>query len=260
MSVKSHVEEAWSALRNPIQLTPDAWLVFNADKVGHRGFAGSGHIVEDVIQMKANPVIVYGNEPPLAPAALPELGAQLAGTGFRVTVDTQLKYAELSEMLATRLKGKRISKGDETIVIADAAIIGNGGNQVVIRIEFKGDARGHAYFVGKPQLNLLTQSIYIGNLNYDVETARLLQKSAEWLYQSNFREFVATETVLGVTEATTHVRKLLAPLLNRRLSQTIAMEGRMTSVQGIGVFADVNALSIRSMAEGTLNVTVVGGS
>ena len=131
---------------------------------------------------------------------------------------------------------------------------------MVIRIDFRGDASGHAYFVGKPQLNILTQTIYIGSLQYHHETARLVQKSAEWLYQSNFREFIGSETVLGVTSATNQVRDLLAPVLNRRLSQTITMEGRMTSVQGIGVFADVDALHVRSAVEGSLDVRVSGGS
>jgi len=259
ISVKSQVEDAWNALRDPIQLNPDTWFLLNVDKVGHRGFSGAGHIVDDVIQLRANPVIVYGAEPPSAAAALPELGSQLAGEGFRVVADAQLAYDELSKLLAERLRGKRISRDDETIVIVNASIFGNGGNQVVIRIDFRGDAKGYAYFVGRPQLNVLTQTIYIGNLHYDHETARLLQNSAEWLYQSNFREFIAAETVLGVTAATTHVRKLLAPVLNRRLSQTIMMEGQMTSVQGIGVFADVNALSVRAIAEGSLNLRGVGG-
>lgn len=260
ISFKSHVEDVWSALRNPIPLHQDAWLLLNVDKIGHRGFSGDGHIVDDVIQISANPVIVYGAEPPPAPATLPQLGAQLTASGFRIVADAQLKYNDLSKMLAERLRGRRLSNEDNTIIIADASISGNGGNQVVIRIDFKGDASGHAYFFGKPQLNILTQTIYIGNLHYDPETARLVQKSAEWLYQSNFREFVASETVLGVTAVTNQVRDLLAPVLNQRLSQTITLEGRLTSVQGIGVFADVNALSVRSAAEGAFDVRVNGGS
>ena len=108
MSVKSHVAEAWSALRNPIPLQPDAWLLLNIDNIGHRGFSGDGHIVDNVIQMRANPVIVYGAEPPPAPATLPELGTQLAASGFRIVADAQLKYDDLSKMLVERLRGRRL--------------------------------------------------------------------------------------------------------------------------------------------------------
>lgn len=259
VTFKSQVEEAWEALRKPIQLNPDIWLLLNIEQIGHAGFSGRGPIVDNTIQMRASPTIIHGEEPDLPSSPLPQLGAQLPSNRFRVVVDTQLEYEGLSKMLVERLKWRRISNKGDTIVIVDASISGNGGNQVVIRIDFRGDARGHAYFVGRPQLNLLTQTIYISDLRYDHETGRALEKSAEWLYTSNFRELIAYEAVLGMTSATNEVRKLLAPLLNRRLSQAIIMEGRMTSVQGISVFADANALSIRSMAEGTLGLTVKGG-
>jgi len=260
MTFKPQVENAWEALREPIQLKPDVWLLFNIEEIGHVGFSGRGPVVDNTIQLRANPIIVHGDTPALPSSPFPQLGTQLPTDRFRIVADTQLGYADLSKMLMERLRGKRVSNQGETIVIVGASISGNGGNQVVIRIDFRGDANGHAYLVGRPQLNLLTQTIYISDLRYDLATGNALEKSAEWLYQSNFREFIATESVLGTTVAINEVRDLLMPVMNRRLSQTIIMEGRMALIQGISVFADVNALSIRSMAEGTLNLRVLGGS
>jgi len=260
VTFKPQVENAWEALREPIQLKPDIWLLLNVEEIGHVGFSGRGPAVDNTIQMRVNPIIVHGDAPVLPSSTFPQLGAQLPSDRFRIVADTQLGYADLSKMLMERLRGKRVSNQGETIVIVGASISGNGGNQVVIRIDFRGDANGHAYFVGRPQLNLLTQTIYISDLRYDLATGTALEKSAEWLYQSNFREFISTESVLGTTVAINDVRDLLMPVMNRRLSQTIIMEGRMALIQGISVFADVNALSIRSMAEGTLSLRVLGGS
>ena len=260
VTFKSHMEEAWEALRRPIQLTPDVWLLVNVEQIGHAGFSGQGPIVTNRIQMRANPRIVHGDEPPLSPAPLPQLNAQVQSDRFRIVVDTPLGYADLSKILADRLKGRRITHEGDTIVIADASISWNGGNQVVVRVEFRGDARGHVYLVGKPQLNLLTQTIYISDLHYDHESGRLLRKSAEWIYRSSFRHLLGAETVFGVTAATKKVQSLLAPALMRRLSQTVTMDGRMTSVQGIDVFAVDTGLSIRSIAEGAVTVTISNGS
>ncbi len=281
LTVKSHMEAAWNTLRNPIQLEPDAWLQFNIDKVRHSGFSGVGPMVDDTIHVTAKPVIVFGPEPPSGDAALPPLDtpptstgfhgaadAQLYGTlpttlanrltptGFHVVTDIPLDYASLSKALANRLSGKRVVKKGYLLLITNAAIFGNGGNQVVVRIDFSGDAIGHVYFVGKPEMNFLTQTVSLGGLRYDLATEKLLQETVVWLDFSTFRDLIASESVIGVTAATDRVRGLLATTLNRALNPSVSMRGTVESVQGIGVFADVNALHIRTMSDGTLGLTV----
>jgi hypothetical protein len=61
-----------------------------------------------------------------------------------------------------------------------------------------------------------------------------------------------------VTTETDRIKGLLAAALNRPLSPTVSMRGTVASVQGINVFADVNALHVQLMSEGTLGVTVGG--
>jgi hypothetical protein len=281
LTVKSHVEDVWNTLRNPIQLEPDAWLQFNIDKVRHSGFSEVGPIVDNTIHVTAKPVIVFGPEPPAGVAALPPLDtpptstgfhgaadAQLYGTlpatlanrltptGFHVVTDIPLDYTSLSEGLANRLKGKRVAKEGYFLLITNAAIFGNGGNQVVMRIDFSGDAVGHVYFVGKPEMSSLTQTVSFGGLRYDPATEAILRKTVAWLDLSTFQDLIASESILGVTAATDRVRGLLATTLNRALSPSVSMHGTVESVQGIGVFADVNALHIRTMSDGTLGLTV----
>ncbi|OQW35905.1 MAG: hypothetical protein A4E19_15720 [Nitrospira sp. SG-bin1] len=283
LTVKAHVEDAWNTLRSPIPLEPDAWLQFNTDKVRHSGFSGVGPIVEDTIQVTAKPIIVFGQEPPAAVAALPPLDTPPTSTGFHgaadarlygtlpttlanrltptkfhVVTDIPMDYASLSKTLANRLTGKTVAKKGYFLLITNAAIFGNGGNQVVMRIDFSGDAIGHVYFVGKPEMNSLTQTVSFGGLRYDFATEALLQKTVDWLDLSTFRDLIASESILGVTAATDRVRGLLATTLNRALSPSVSMHGTVESVQGIGVFADTKALHIRTMSDGTLGLTVAG--
>ncbi|MBS0150417.1 MAG: DUF4403 family protein [Nitrospira sp.] len=282
LTVKSQVEDAWNTLRNPILLEPQAWLQFNIDKVRHSGFSGASPVIDDTIHVTAKPVIVFGQEPPAGDTALPPLDtpptstgfhgaadAQLYGTlpttlanrltptGFHVVTDIPLDYASLSKTLANRLNGKRVVTKDYFILITNAAIFGNGGNQVVLRVDFSGDALGHVYFVGKPEMNLLTQTVSIGGLRYDSETEAMVQKAVTWLDLSTFRDLIASESVFGATAATDRMRGLLATTLNRALSPSVSMHGTVESVQGIGAFADVKALHIRTMSDGTLTLTVI---
>ncbi|MBH0178744.1 MAG: DUF4403 family protein [Nitrospira sp.] len=254
MTVKPHVEDAWSALRNPIQLEPDTWLLLNIDKIRHSGLSAAGPIVDDTIQVMAKPVIVFGSEPPAASAALPQLDTQPAATGFHVVADTRIEYDTLSKVLATRLKGARFDRGGDNIRITNASVYGNGDNQLVIRIDFTGDALGHAYFIGKPEINALTQTMHISGVRYDSATEKLLLKNAAWIYRSEFREFIANQAFLGVTPAIDRLRNLLTTGLNRSVNPAISMHGTVASVQGIGVFADTNALYVRVMSDGTLSL------
>jgi hypothetical protein len=285
LTARSRVEDVWHTLRNPIRLEPDTWLLLNLGNVWHSGFfSEGGDLIDDTIHITAKPVLMFGAEPPSASGALPpletepastgfhgaadaqlygtlptKLANQLASTGFHVVADIPLDYPSLSRSLATRLQGKRVAVKGDFIHITDAAVFGRGGNQVVLRIAFTGDATGHLYFVGKPEMNTLTQSVQISGLRLDLDSEQVLQKSGpDWLARSSIRELVMSEAVLGVTPATARMRDLLTKALNRELSPAITAHGTVTSVQGIGVFADVNALYVRLMTDGSLSLKVDG--
>ena len=258
MTVKSQVENVWSALRTPIQLEQDLWLQFNPDKVGQSGVLKGGPVVEGEIQIVANPVVALGAEPSAAAAALPPLDAQPVAPGFRVAADVALDYAELSKKLASRLVGKRVQRKGDIIMITDAEISGHGGNQVVLRVAFNGDVSGHVYLIGNPAINLLTQTIFIGGLHYDSGTEELLSKVNSRLLDASFREIVADGAIFGVTTATERMQSLLTAALNRSLSPTVSMRGTVASVQGVNVFAAAEGLHVQVMSEGTLSVTVGG--
>lgn len=277
LTVKSHVEEVWNALRNPIQLEPDVWLLLNVDKVKHGGFSGDGHVVNDILQVTVNPVIVYGAEPAATPIPLPQIetepaspefrgvadvqgdypGGRPSSKGFHVLVDTQVDYSTLSETLSKRLRGRRIENRGNFITITGAGMFGLGNNQVLLRVEFTGDARGHVYLIGKPEINAMTQTVFLSGLRYDSKTTHLLQTAVpDWFYHAPLREAITPELVLGVTPMTDRVHNLLKTGLNRTLSPTVSMQGTVTSMQGVAVFADVDALRVRAMSDGMLTVTV----
>lgn len=257
--IRSQIGEVWTVLHKPVRLNPDAWLLFNVQRLAHSGFVSEGDHLNDVIHIVAKPVILFGDQPGVEAAALPPLDPRPAVDGFRVATDIRLDYQKLSDALVDRLRGERVSNEDRSIIITDVSMRGNGSNQVVIRIDFRGDAYGHAYFVGKPRLNPLTQTVYFENLRYDKATAHQLSKSAAWLFRSMFREFIATEAVAGVTQATKKMQSLLTPVLNQRLMPNLVMRGRLPSFQVIGVFADETALQVRVVADGTLDL-LIGGS
>ncbi len=273
MTVKPQVEDVWNALRKPIPLEPDSWLLLNVERVKHSGFFASGHTVDDIIYVTAKPVIVVGTEPLATAAALPHFESQtgstedygtvsralanrLTSTGFHVVADAPLDYAELSKSLTSRLRGRRVEQDGNVVSIVNAWIYGNGGNQVILRIDIAGDANGHLYMVGKPDLNLFTQTVYMASLQYDRATEVLLQKTAKWLLRTSLLELIAGEAVVGVSPATDRVHTLLTKALDRQMSPTVSMHGVIDSVQGIGVFADPKALHVRTMMDGALEVKV----
>ncbi|MFN3681926.1 MAG: DUF4403 family protein, partial [Nitrospira sp.] len=253
-AIRDQVEAVWTVLHKPIRLDPEAWLVFNVERLAHSGLLSEGYHLNDVIHVVAKPIILFGDQPRVETTVLPPMDPRPAAMGFRVATDVRLDYQKLSDVLVNRLRGERVSNEDRSIIITDVALRSNGGNQVVIRIDFRGDAYGHVYLVGKPRLNPLTQTVYFENLRYDRATAQQLGKSASWLFRSMFREFIATEAVIGVTQATKKMQSLIAPLLNQRLTPDRVMRGKLSSFQAISVFADETALQVRVVADGMLDL------
>ncbi len=277
LSIKPRVEEVWTALRNPIQLEPDTWLLLNLDKVRHAGFSKDGYVVKNTLQLTAHPVIVHGAEPPASSSVLPQLETQVSSPDFRgvadietdysrgrpvagqfhVLADAQVDYSTLSETLSKRLRGRRVENKGNVITITGAGLFGLGDNQVLLRVEFTGDARGYVYLIGKPEINVMTQAVYLSGLRYDLGTTRLLQTTApHWFNDAALRETIAPDIALGVTPTIDRIRDSLRTGLNRTLTPTVSMQGTVTSMQGIAVFAERDTLHVRMMSEGTLNVMV----
>ncbi|MBM4126739.1 MAG: DUF4403 family protein [Nitrospira sp.] len=258
MTVKHQVEQVWNALRTPIQVDQDLWLQLNPDRVGQSGVLKGGAVAEGEVQIVVNPTVVRGSEPSGATTALPPLDIQPASPGFHVTADVALDYAALSKSLANRLIGRRVQHKGDVIKITNAEISGHGGNQVVLRVDFNGDIIGHVYMIGKPAINVLTQTIFIGGLDYDSGTAELLPKVDSRLLDASFRELVTDGAIFGVTTATDRMKGLLAAALNRSLSPAVSMRGTVESVQGINVFAATDGLYVQVTSEGTVRVTAGG--
>ncbi|NJN36775.1 MAG: DUF4403 family protein [Nitrospiraceae bacterium] len=128
---------------------------------------------------------------------------------------------------------------------------------MLLRVEFTGDAQGYVYLIGKPEFNAMTQTLYLSGLRYDPGTTHLLQTTApDWLYHAPLRESITPEIALGVTPMIDRIRDSLKTGLNRTLSPTVSMHGTVTSMQGIAVFAERDALQVRTLSEGSLTVTV----
>lgn len=258
LTVRSQVEQVWNALRTPIKLDQDLWLQLNTDRVGQSGVLKGGQVLEGEIQVVASPVVVAGAEPTAGMATLPPVEPEPVTPGFRVAADIQLDYASLSEALASRLKGKQLQFKGDVLRITNARISGHGGNQVLLRIDFNGDTYGHVYLIGKPGMNLLTQTVFIGDLYWESITEEVLLKEASWIHNASFRELVADQAVFGVTRETDRIKNLLSAALNRPLSPTISMHGTVASIQGVNVYADANALHVQVISEGSLGLTVGG--
>lgn len=275
LTVKSRAEEVWSALRNPIPLEEDVWLLLNTDQVGHRGFSKEGHLLTDTLEITAHPVIVRGAEPFTTPAALPQLETEPSSADFRgvadvqggdsesqpgsknfhVLADVQIDYGTFSKRVADRLRGKRIVHTRYFIRVTGAKVSGLGANQVLLRVDFAGDAHGHLYLIGKPEINTMTQTVYLSGLRYDLKTAQLLQDGApDWLHHAPLREVITPEIMFGVKPMVDHWRDLLQTGLNRTLNPTVSLQGAVTSMAGIAVFADTDALHVHAVSDGILNV------
>lgn len=277
LTVKPHADDAWSALRNPIQLDQEVWLLLNIEKVKQAGFSKGDHVANDTLEITARPVVVRGAEPPATPAALPQLETEPSSPDFQgvadvqetysekqphserfhVLADAQIDYDTLSKTLSNRLKGKRVANKGNYIRITGAKISGFGENQVLLRVDFTGDALGHVYLIGKPEINGLTQTVYLGGLRYDPATTKLLQTSApDWLYHAPLRESIAPEIVLGMTPMIDQLRDVLRAGLNRTLTPTVSIQGTVASMRGVAVVADADAIRVQTISDGTLTVTV----
>jgi hypothetical protein len=261
VGLRSKLESAWQSLQQPVNVAPETWLEVNPTELRVSPLTGDAETVRMSLGMSAAPAITIGAQPQPTQRPLPDATPAVAGRGFHLAVPVIAQTSELTNQLRRVLKldegGIRYPPTGKFYVKPDAVELTAYGRQVVVRIHFKGSAKGTLYLTGTPTWDGATNTLTVPDLDYTLETRNLLLKLARWTEGERFRDDVRNRLRFNLRSQVDRARTLAEQAINRRAG-VVQLTGNVSALRVAGLYVHPGDATVRivTVADGTVRADI----
>ncbi len=260
LDIKKRFEGWWHLLERPIPLTDSVWLVINPSAVRMGQAVGVKRTLVTALGFSASPRVVTGTRPIPKETPLPPLYPAAVGDGLHILLEGVIGYDLATSLLQKHLKGKKIERAGQSLVVRDVRLFGIGGGKLALELRFSGSASGHVYFIGTPRYDAGTNELFVPDLDYDVGSKSLLVSSVEWVKHDDVRDFIRNQARWSIGNVMDTGKDQLLKGLNRDLAPGVRLTADVKQVQGLAVHARRTAIRLRAQADANARLTVKQGS
>jgi hypothetical protein len=274
LDLNSHVKDLWAQMQEPIYLDKGLWLLIQPESLSigeMRTDLKKASTLHTVLEMTAQPEILFGPEPVTHPVALPALKRFQRGPGtFRAMTNTRISYAEANQYFRDpRLKLIGMvfpGTGERKLTLEGVRLYGSGG-QVIAEVKlqynppiinFTGKpAKLTVYLRGTPRYLPEKRMFDLPDLDYDIKSSDLLLEIADWIFKSDFKNQLRKIAVLPVGAKLDIITGKIDKALNRPLGRFARLQTQVTSFRVLDGFADNEGIEVRLAIQGNATMEVI---
>ena len=177
--LKPYVLPVWKALQEDIKIDQVGFLRFQPQQLSLGELNMNGTQLTFSIGLKAAPVITPESQTK-SPSALPNLSPYQKGSGFEVYTDLAMNYDSLSAQVYSTIKNESFALGKEKIQVTYMKLF-PANEKLGVEVGFTGTKKGVFYLLGNPEFDSKSGHLKLKNVEYDIATKNVLNKSAKWL-------------------------------------------------------------------------------
>lgn len=232
--VKDKIQEAWILAQQPYLLSEEykTWLVNTPEQIEAKlPDARDGFLNVRVGIRGYTQTIVAQSEPVRSRIVkLPPLKiVDNLPQSFNLGLISSISYEEASRMAEAYFKDKTyyFSGNRYSVQIRKISLYGQ-GEQLVINAGLSGSIKGNIYLKGVPRFDPATQTLYLENLQYDLDTRNVLIKAANWLLHGKFLKMMQETMVFQIgDELTTLTETVRATMASHAVTDGIVLKGKL---------------------------------
>jgi hypothetical protein len=257
--IRQKADQAWSLLSQPMQIQKDLYLTFQPRRFRLAPVKTEGQILLLRPEVEVQPRLILGARPKAVPTPLPELKPNThTGHGFRIRIDADLSYAHASHQLTAAMVGRTIATDKGKLKITSARMWGEEG-QAFLEVGLmgqKGRVDGKVTLSGCPRIDTEANTLLIDDLDFTLDSKNWLAHVGDWIYHSDLKKVLAEKCVFPLDERLKGVRKSVQASLNRKLSPTVQLSGRLTDLRMGPISTGAKGFSMWASLEGALGLDV----
>ncbi|MEO6757936.1 MAG: DUF4403 family protein [Saprospiraceae bacterium] len=262
ISLRPYVEEAWSALQEPVLLDSvyRMWVKTTPTSIGMTPLFTYGGSIQARIAVECLTDVTFGEKPLFRENThLPALRIiDYAPEDYTVRVATTVPFAEAERLAKSSLIGQVFSAGKKRVKIEDIQLWGN-NDKVVVNSKLSGSFNGNIYFIGRPEYNAQKNQIEVADLDYQVDTRNFLFRTAAWLFQGTIKNQMKAAMTFPLDEDIRALRSTVQESLTNYVIQPgITLNGSVDSLTVENTRVTPTGIRVNLFSKGKVNVEVKG--
>jgi hypothetical protein len=188
---------------------------------------------------------------------LPDLQIKpISNADFKMTIPTVVRYEDMRRTIQQQVLGQKYPVKDNiSIEVTGFDFIGR-GDKIAMVVDFIAHgkkAKGKFYLVGKPLIDVATQTLYFEDLDFDIKSKNVLLGSANFLLHKPLLNKIKEQARYELTPQLDAAKKMIQQTLNDYpVSDNIFMKGKLNNLNLDNIYLGKDYMSIFVNADGTL--------
>lgn len=261
--LRKYVEEGWNAMHQPIQLydSPVAWLRLKPSNISVTPLTGNKDFATASIQIDGVAETFLGNKPPVTLKNLPNVSYINKTAGdFSISLINEMSYENASKLASQYLAGETYtsSNGKKKIHIDSISIYG-GGDNLIVKTKVSGNITGYIYFKGKPTYDSITQTIYLKDLDFSIETKNAMVKTGSWILKSSIKKRMQEALRYSVEKDMADMKKRVNTFITSyKINKNAELKAALVTLSPKEIFITEESIKAVIYATGSMKLSVKG--
>jgi Domain of unknown function (DUF4403) len=226
-------------------------------------FTSSGDVLKANIGVQSIAEVVAGSNgqtPVFRPnTTLPQFKVGYnESDSFAVNLTTDISFAEAEQLAKNIVVGQVFNPGGKTIKVDNLQLFAQ-NDKMVINTKFTGDYNGSLYLIGTPKYDAKKNTIYLDNVDYDLQTKDFLLRSASWLFDKTIVKKMKESCVFPLDENVLAFKGMMNDMLkDYRMNPNVSIKGAVENIQVTDIQLLQDKIKIWVTSKGKLNLDVEG--
>ena len=236
-----------------MRISPSA--IYVTPLTGDKDFARASIRIDGVAET------FVGSKPAVKLTNLPNASYINNATGdFVISLINDMTYEEAGKIATQYLVGQTFnsSNGKKKIHIDSISIYG-GGENLIVKTKVSGNVNGFIYLKGKPTYDSISQTIYLKNLDYSVETKNAMIKTGNWILKSTLTKRMQEALRYSVAADMAEIKKQVNSYIGTyNISKNVSIKAHVIDLEPKQIFVTQESIKAVVYATGTMNMSVKG--
>ena len=260
LDMKPYALQVWNLLNTPFQISEEyeSWLSVKPTTVTMTPLKAQKTNIVATIGLNVVSETSVGVKPAVSATAVkvPNLTI-VKDVPSTFTVET---IADISYEYATNLANKQFQfqkieflDGKKSVTVENIDVT-HEGDKLMMATKLSGDIKGTVIIEGIPYYDSLAQRLALRNVDFQLKTKNLFQKSAAWLFNGKIEKMVEKDYGIPVGEMITLANTSLMTTLNQTPYPGVIMKGSVASLRPTDVILNDKGMTILILTKGQMGV------
>lgn len=264
LQFRKNLEDAWTMMQRPVSIPSSYgtwWVKLTPQSVVMTPFWTTGNVLQANIGIQSLAEVVAGTQQPIfRPDTYlpPFVSGNYINNDFTISLSTDIAIKEAEALAKSFAVGQVFNPAGKRIEIQDIQLFGQ-NDKIIVNTSFTGSYTGSLYLIGRPAFDPVKNTIFLADLDYDLQTKDYLIKSANWLFDRAILNKMKEACVFPLDENVKYFKEILNNQIREyKFNNNIALKGNVDEIRVNDIKVLRDKLKIYVSSKGNLNIEVQG--